>query len=231
MHTGAGSGRRRGGVLQDSLEGLRRFGHLLRRWRWLIIGAVLVALIVGALASASAPGGYDANAVVLIEQPGLAATPSDGAASAQELIDLMPTVSSIAVSNQVLDGVRKELGMSASVSALRSDTQVSVVPNTLTLSLTVHMAYATEAQHVASAEIHQLDLVLASIGGAGAGGVGGTRPPPAGSSRPIANRLSAVALEEPTVSAVPRHAALTIGIALLIGIAFGIAAAIVLDRS
>jgi hypothetical protein len=228
-----------GTLIADTRHGITQFAGILRRWKWLIVGGVVIALAVGTIAVAAAPSGYDANAVVLVDQPGLSSTPTNGVASAQELIDLMPTVAAVAVSHGVLDGVRSEVGLKEPVAALRSQTQVSVVPNTLTLSLTVHMANQGQATAAARALVNQLDLAVGVLGASahsasgGTGGTGGIESAPAGTGTGGigVNRLAVVPLEESAASPVPTHASLTIALAIVIGLAFTIAAAVVLDRS
>lgn len=203
-------------VMSDVAGGMRRFFGILRRWRLLIVGCVVVALLVGIFASAGAPSGYDATAVVLIDQPALGGVPTAGLASVQEISSLMPTIAALAVSHSVLAAVRRQVGLSEPVSALRSAVQVTTVTSTITLDIAVHMPSAHDTTAVANDLVAQLNGALGVLSQGVATG---------------ATRFAAITLQRPVATKVASHASRTILLALVIGLLFSVAAAVVLDRS
>ena len=114
-------------------------GHVARAvWRWRL--AILVAVIVVAGGTLAAllglPGSYTASTTVTLDQPQVTAGGQQGLAATQKLLDLMPTYASLVTSDAVLGAVRRDLGLSESMTATRDRVTVDPVNQELALRIT-----------------------------------------------------------------------------------------------
>ncbi|HMK63492.1 MAG TPA: Wzz/FepE/Etk N-terminal domain-containing protein [Acidimicrobiales bacterium] len=197
-------------------SGLRAMGAVMARWRWMIITVTVLAIVIGDVVAAVAPRGYRAEAVVLVTQSSVASGAQNGLNTAQELLNLMPTVETIAVSDQALSAIKNASGLSQSIPSLRSDVAVAVPPGTLTVDLIVTTSSAFETNALEQGLVQELGYQMASLGGSD----------PARSQAPVV-----MSLELSPAKRVPSEVLKITIIAFLIGLIFSGVGAFVFDRT
>lgn len=131
-------------------------GRVVRKWRLLVIvGALFIVGATVALLRLTPPA-YEAETVLLFDQPALVATGDEGLATAQKLLNLMPTYARIATSDPVLRSVQERVGTDAPLDDLRSRLASAPVPDTLAISIVASDDQGDVAERLAAATAQAL---------------------------------------------------------------------------
>ena len=147
------------GGVDERVERLdvRHVGTVIWKWRILVLaGTLFIVTAAFALLRLTQPA-YQAEAVVLFDQPALVATGEGGLAAASKLLNLLPTYSRIAVSDPVLKEVRERVGTSATLQQLKRRIESRPIPDTLALQIVVRDENPEVAEALASTTVQVLD--------------------------------------------------------------------------
>lgn len=200
---------------EDTKGGLGHLGGVIRRRAALVVASTVLALILGVVGALSATSHYTATSQLLINQPALTA-PADGQSAVQKLSELMTTITQLATSDAVLQGVVHDAGSNRSVSDLRGHISATVMPQSLVLNVAVSFPTERETTSVAGVLLRQI-----------ASGLGTLSVPSAAPN----TQYTATVLQAPTVRLASSGKARTVAIALFLGLGFGLVVAFVLERA
>ena len=215
----------------ESAEGLRHVGRVLRRWWGLLLAGTLIALLLAGTALIGSTTRYAGEAVILVNQPGLARL-QDGKTVVEKVASLLPTYAQLAVSDEVLESVREEVGITGSIDALRRDIRVAPVPETLTLRLRVERDTERAAVEAAEALVDALTERIADMDDQAADLlVEQAEDPATVGTLAVASRTTVTQLQAATVTELSQDVVQTLVLAIVLGLGFSAVAAFVLDRS
>lgn len=152
-----------------------------RRWQWLIIPLCgVLGLAMGMLYALSTPPTYTANATAVVAMsPRAPDDPSlqDSFSGGPFAIQRAPTYAALATSTDVLRAVVADMHH-GDVEGLRSQVQVSAIPNTLTLQFSVTDSDPQVAAQIANSVMANLarSVSFLELGGSGFLELGGAKP-------------------------------------------------------
>lgn len=130
---------------------IRHLGRVIWKWRILVLaGTLFVATAAVALLRVTEPA-FQAETVVLFDQPALVARAEGGLAAASKLLNLLPTYARIATSDPVMSDVRDQLGSGATLDELKRRIEARPIPDTLALQIVARDEDAEVAERLAAA--------------------------------------------------------------------------------
>jgi capsular polysaccharide biosynthesis protein len=202
-------------VINDTSSGLRHLGSVVARWWLLIFIGTVFAVGVAGFALAAASTRFVSNADVLLAPPGLQLQGKDSAEDVRKVNDLSSTFGQIMVSDEVLSKVIADTNVRQSVDDLRDDIKVATIPQTLVLHVEVTRPKRDEATAIAKAVVARFSERIKNLGTAGSD----------------AQPVTAVSLQAPVTSEIPKNTLRTLLVALIVGFGFTTVVAFTLDRS
>ncbi|MGY1680187.1 YveK family protein [Geodermatophilus sp. SYSU D01176] len=189
---------------------LRDYGTALRRHWTTGVGVVLACLLAAVVVVLATPPTYRATAQVFVASSG------EGTSGAQFVNQRVTSYPDVARSRAVLDPVIEDLGLDESFADLRARVEASNPLETSQIDIAVTGRDAAEAARVADAVAEEFGAVVEQL------------ERPAGGAAPVDLTVTNPATV-PTSPASPQTA-LLIGLALVVGLALGAAAAVVRSR-
>jgi capsular polysaccharide biosynthesis protein len=203
--------------MEETGRGLDHLIGVARRWWLMLVTGTLLGAGIAGLVTAASGSEYEAEAVVLVDQPALTNDPGQGTETVQKLASLMPTYAQIVTSDVVLSGVVAELDSPLTVSALRSRTTVNHLQDTLTLEILITADSEGDAGALAAAIISQFRDTASELGSI--------------SLFPEATATVVLPIQSPEVTNVTPSPFRTLVLAGILGFGLAAVAAFVFDRA
>jgi capsular exopolysaccharide synthesis family protein len=188
---------------------------LRRRWR-VIVAAVLAGLLVGAAFAWLTPRTYTASARTFVTIGADRNGDSTIVQESQFTLDRVKSYTQLVSSPQVLRPVIDDLRLSDSVSALRSRVSADSPLNTVLIDVTASDGNAERSARIADAVARQLGVTIEDL-----------EKPRSGTSPVNVTLIEPASV--PSTPASPRPA-LDLGLGLLVGLAAGLALAVLRER-
>jgi capsular polysaccharide biosynthesis protein len=199
------------GAADQTASGLRFLSGVIRR-RWIILVVGLVAgLLTGMLAAFSAPDRFAAETTFVIENPAAGGGPTEVKAATDQVAELMPTIAQLAKSDDVLNKVRSDAGLSESLSTLRARVSSSVPFQTLSVVVRIELDKAAQTDAAMKSFKTQFAQRISRVWGTGT--------------------FVALPVQESAAGKLGRSLALVILISGLIGLALAMAGAFIIDNA